>query len=98
MVRKVMVIQVFTFEWNLTHDVAFKTARTALSAHHNLAFYDSVLPASLHVDAFRLYGMVFLLKQKGTDAQLKVVQAKSRFLSSAKSRYTMIELECLSAT
>jgi hypothetical protein len=29
---------------------------------------------------------------------LKVVQAKSRFLSSAKSRYTMIELECLSAT
>ena len=34
------------FEWTSTHDDAFKLARTALSAHHSLAFYDPALPTS----------------------------------------------------
>jgi hypothetical protein len=41
--------------------------------------------------------MGFLLKQKGIDAQWKVIQAESRFLLSTESRYAMIELECLAA-
>jgi hypothetical protein len=62
-----------------------------------LAFYDPALPTSLHVDASRLNGLGFLLKQQGADAKWTVVQAGSRFLSSAESRYAMIELECLAA-
>ncbi|KZS02854.1 Uncharacterized protein APZ42_034560 [Daphnia magna] len=83
------------FEWTSTHNEVFTAARTALSAHHSLTFYDPALPTSLPVDASRPHGLGFLLKQKGTDAQWKVVQAGSRFLSSAESRYAMIELECL---
>ncbi|XP_046449296.1 uncharacterized protein LOC124197793 [Daphnia pulex] len=85
------------FEWTSTHDDAFKAARRALSAHHSLAFYDPALPTSLHVDASRLNGLGFLLKKQGADAKWTVVQAGSRFLSSAESRYAMIELECLAA-
>jgi hypothetical protein len=85
------------FKWTSTHDDAFKAARAALSAHQSLAFYDPALPTYLHVDASRLNGLGFLLKQQGADAKWTVVQAGSRFLSSAESRYAMIELECLAA-
>ncbi len=50
----------------------------ALSAHHSLAFYNPAIPTTLHVDASRLNGLGFPLKQKRTDAQWKFVQAESR--------------------
>lgn len=86
-----------TWEWTTTHDQAFKRARAALSTINDLAFYDPGHPTALHVDASRLNGLGFVLKQKGTDGSWKMVQAGSRFLSAAESRYAMIELECLGA-
>lgn len=62
-----------------------------------MAFYDAGLPTDLRVDASLLNGLGFVLKQQGDDGIWKTVQAGSRFLSSAESRYAMIELECLAA-
>jgi hypothetical protein len=62
-----------------------------------LAFYNPARPTSLHVDASRLIGLGFILRQQQTDGSWIVVQAGSRFLSDAESRYAMIELECLAA-
>jgi len=49
------------------------------------------------VDASRLHGLGFVLKQKKAEGQWKMIQAGSRFLSAAETRYAMIELECLGA-
>ena len=62
-----------------------------------LAFYNPAHPTSLHVDASRLRGLGFILRQQQTNGSWNVVQAGSRFLSDAESRYAMIELECLAA-
>ncbi|KZS06475.1 Uncharacterized protein APZ42_030055 [Daphnia magna] len=51
----------------------------------------------LHVDAFRLHGVGFILRQQQTDGSWNVVQAGFCFLSDTESRYAMIELECLAA-
>ena len=87
----------YAWEWTATHDEAFLRARELLCAPPCLAFYDPELPTALHVDASLLNGLGFLLKQKGADGNWRIVQAGSRFLSSAESRYAMIELECLAA-
>jgi hypothetical protein len=87
----------YTWEWTTQHEEAFTAARTLLSTVRDLAFYDPKRPTSLHVDASRLNGLGFLLKQLDDSKVWRVVQAGSRFLSSAESRYAMIELECLSA-
>jgi hypothetical protein len=87
-----------TWDWTTSHDDAFKKARIILSEVRELAFYDLKRPTSLHVDASRLYGLGFLLKQRDPKNTWQVVQAGSRFISSAESRYAMIELECLGAS
>ena len=87
----------YTWEWTALHDDAFRRARGLLCVPPCLAFYDPALPTALHVDTSRLYGLGFLLKQKGADGRWKLIQDGSRFLSSAESRYAMIELECLAA-
>ncbi len=80
-----------------THEEAFNKARTALSTISELAFYDPARPTALHVDASRLFGLGFLLKQN-TGRGWRVVQAGSRFLADPETRYAMIELECLTAS
>ncbi|XP_045025183.1 uncharacterized protein LOC123469907 [Daphnia magna] len=87
----------YAWEWTTRHDETFCAARKLLSAVHDLAFYDPKRPTSLHVDASRLNGLGFLLKQLDDSKKWRIVQAGSRFISSAESRYAMIELECLSA-
>jgi hypothetical protein len=77
------------------HDVAFDAAKVLFSTVSDLAFYDPSRPASLHVDASGLNGLGFLLKQCDAKNVWRVVQAGSHFLSSAETRYAMIELECL---
>ena len=42
-------------------------------------------------------GLGFILRQQNKDGSWNVVQAGSRFLSDAETRYAMIELECLAA-
>ena len=89
----------FVWEWTPQHDTDFQAARAALSSTSisELAFYNPARPTSLHVDASRLRGLGFILRQQQTDGSWIVVQAGSRFLSDAESRYAMIELECLAA-
>ena len=87
----------YLWEWTTTHSDAFTNARSALSDIDQLAFYDPAHPTALHVDASRLHGLGFVLKQKKAGDQWRMVQAGSRFLSAAETRYAMIELECLGA-
>ena len=88
----------FTWEWTSSHNDAFNKAKLALSVVPELAFYDPSLPTALHVDASRLNGVGFLLRQKTSPSTWRIVQAGSRFLSDAEKRYAMIELECLAAS
>lgn len=62
-----------------------------------LTYYDHRRPTRLYTDASRLNGLGFILKQL-VDGQWKVVQAGSRFLAPAETRYAMIELELLAIT
>jgi hypothetical protein len=89
----------FVWEWTQQHETDFQAARAALSSSSvsKLAFYNPAHPTSLHVDASRLRGLGFILRQQQTNGSWNVVQAGSRFLSDAESRYAMIELECLAA-
>ena len=75
----------------------FEHARRVLTDVADLAFYDTKNPTALHTDASRLFGLGFLLKQQDTAGHWRLIQAGSRFLSDAETRYAMIELECLGA-
>ena len=84
-----------TFQWLPEYDAAFRKAREHLSSNKCLAYYNPLLPTRLVVDASRLNGLGFVLKQRQTTEEWKPVQAGSRFLTSAETRYAMIELEML---
>jgi hypothetical protein len=75
------------------HEEAFNKAKEHLSSAKNLAFYDLSTTSRLQVDASRLFGPGFDLKQE--TSIWKTVQAGSHFLSKAETRYAMIELEML---
>ena len=83
------------FQWLPEHQVAFEKAREHLASPKKLAYYCPRRPTRLIVDASRLNGLGFVLKQCQDDNTWRAVQAGSRFLSSAETRYAMIELECL---
>ena len=85
------------FTWLPDHDKAFKLARHLLSQVPALAYYDSSRPTALHTDASRLRGLGFVLKQQQKNGEWRMVQAGSRLIVPAESRYAMIELECLAA-
>jgi len=83
-----------TFVWTADHQVAFEKAREELSKPRWLTYFDHKRPTRLYTDASRLNGLGFILKQL-VDGEWKVVQAGSRFLKPAETRYAMIELELL---
>ena len=83
------------FKWDSCHERAFTAARDALSSVRTLAFFDQTRPTLLTTDASRLKGLGFLLQQKQPDGTWRVIQAGSRFLTDAESRYATIELELL---
>jgi len=83
------------FQWLPEHEATFVQARKTLSADASLAYYDARKETRLITDASRLKGLGFFLKQKQEDNSWRTVQAGSRFLSAAESRYAMIELEML---
>ena len=75
-----------------------RKAREELAVSPELAFYHPERETTLHVDASRLNGLGFILKKRDANTnEWRMVQAGSRFLSPAESRYAMIELECLAA-
>jgi RNase H-like domain found in reverse transcriptase len=83
------------FQWLPEHEATFVQARKTLSADASLAYYDARKETQLFTDASRLKGLRFFLKQKQEDGIWRTVQAGSRYLSPAESRYAMIELEML---
>ena len=85
------------FVWLEDHDKAFVAPRRLLSDVPALAYYDPSRPTELFSNASRLRGLGFILKQQQSDGQWRMVQAGSRFITPAESRYAMIELECLGA-
>ena len=86
------------FCWTETHQMTFDKMKKVLSSPPTLAYYDPKLPISLHTDGSKLNGLGFVLKQKQRDQTWKVIQAGSRYLTDAESRYVAIELELLAAT
>jgi len=84
------------YVWTGDHQEAFEKARTELADVRQLAYFDHRRPTRLYTDASRLNGLGFVVKQLQPDDQTwKIVQARSRFLSSAETRYAMVELELL---
>ena len=84
------------FVWSPSHDQAFQTARQSLTSAPTLFFFDPTKPTCLCTDASRR-GLGFVLQQCHNDKWV-LVQAGSRFLSDAESRYAIIELELLAVT
>ena len=83
------------FFWMADHNAAFAATKQAPVAPQALAYYDPSRPTHLHTDASRRQGLGFVLAQKQPDNTWHTVQAGSRFLSGAESRYAVIELELL---
>ena len=84
------------FVWSESHEEAFSAAKRSLTTPPVLSFFDITKPTRLSTDASR-QGLGFILQQKISDEWL-LVQAGSRFLSDAESRYATIELELLAVT
>ena len=84
------------FIWAEPQDEAFKQAKKALTTAPILAYFDTTKETRLHTDASTLgIGFVLLQKPPNGDCEWQTVQAGSRFLTDAESRYAVIELECL---
>ena len=81
------------FIWSSSHEEAFSIAKKSLTTPPALSFFDITKPTRLSTDASR-QGLGFVLQQKTSD-DWSLVQAGSRFLSDAESRYATIELELL---
>ena len=77
-------------------DKAFVSAKQALTSAPTVSFFDPDKPTRLCTDASR-QGLRFVLQQKNRD-NWALVQAGSRFLSDAESRYAIIELELLAVS
>lgn len=78
------------FIWSDECQKAFKAVKESLMSAPTLAYFDSAKPTRLSTDASSL-GHGFILQQQHGDIW-SIVQAGSRFLSDAESRYAIIEL------
>ena len=84
------------FVWSDDFEHAFKAAKASLTSAPTLAYFDPTKPTRLCTDASR-QGLGFILQQQHADAWL-IIQAGSRFLSDAESRYAVVELELLAVS
>ena len=85
------------FQWSVTHDQAFQTAKASLTVAPVLSFFNINKPTRLCTDASR-QGLGFVLQQQDISGTWSLIQAGSRFLTDAESRYAIIELEMLAVT
>ena len=83
------------FVWTCDHENAFEEAKKLLSSAPILAFFDPNKPTIVSSDASRLHGLGFTVQQRNADGSLSLIQAGSRFLRDAETRYATIELELL---
>ena len=78
--------------WSTHHSEAFKSVKLSLASPPILAHFDASLSSKLETDVSCTGGFGFVLRQRNGETW-KLVQSGSRFLSDAKSRYAVIELE-----
>ena len=79
--------------WSPSHTTAFKTAKESLTTQPVLSYFDITKPTRLSTDASR-QGLGYILQQQH-GSKWSLIQAGSRLLSEAESRYATIELELL---
>ena len=82
------------FVWPATHEEALVKVKEHLVKAPTLAFFDREKPTRICTDTSR-QGIGFILQQQASEGQWALIQAGSRFLSSAESCYVIIELELL---
>ena len=82
------------FLWSPVYDQSFARVKEHLVVIPTLTYFDLTKQARLCTDDSR-QGIWFVLQQLSDRGQWTLVQAGSRFLSSAESRYAVIELELL---
>ena len=83
--------------WDESMTKAFERTRVAMTSVDKLARYNSKLPAVLETDASCLNGMGFALFQVEEDGRKLLVEAGSRCLTPAESRYAVCEIEMAAA-
>ena len=84
------------FLWSAASTDAFESVKQSLSSAPILSFFDPRRDTRLCTDASR-QGLGFVLQQLVGETWV-LVQAGSRFLSDAESRYAVIELEMLAVS
>ena len=77
-----------TWMWTPDHQAAFEAAKRRLAEPLNVAPFDLGKPTTLWTDASTLHGMGYALEQEG-----RLIQAGSRSLLDAETRYAVVELE-----
>ena len=84
------------FLWSTPQDEALNQVKKSLTTPPQLSFFDINKPTRLCTDASR-QGLGFVLQQQ-TAEQWTLIQAGSRFLSDAETRYAVIEFEMLAVS
>ncbi len=79
--------------WTADHDRAFQESREKLCTTPTLAYFDLKKETRMLTDASKT-GLGFLLQQRHGE-KWRTVQAGSRFLADAETRYAVIEQEML---
>ena len=82
------------WQWGSEQENAFQTLVSRLCSEPVLAFPDLSRPFLLSTDACG-YGIGAILKQHDIEGREHVIAFASRSLSSAETRYSVTELECL---
>ena len=85
------------FVWSEDHERAFEETKQALSSTPVLRQFDPKRPTRLETDASRTKGLGYVLLQQAEDRNWHLVEANSRFITEAESRYAMVELELIGA-
>jgi hypothetical protein len=83
-----------SFQWLEGHQEAFQMAKKVLTSSLLVKHFDPTLPTELVTDASRT-GLGFALIQRDADSHVRLIQAGSRSLCPAETRYAVSELECL---
>ena len=83
------------FAWGIAQDQAFARTKRLLANDMECQPFDPKRPTELITDAARLFGMGFILLQRGKDGTAKPIMCGSAALTESQQRYSVIETELL---